>query len=801
MNDKVNIFHLTSRGGISINADNGAAVENPGGGVYTAMCDAKQAGDESIDVVWVGKESAVCAEKSAKWSEVNPDWANASNEQKSALAKGQAFLPVSGKMENGLSTEVFAVPQVLRDFARQNTLDFLWGPGGHGFENLFEKNKAHAVASIKDLTYKKYALKDVNAAYQNKEIDFKEAVELSAFIMLGEKATPDSVKKAATDLKVLSCEDDIRIFGDSTCIAPNVKKALASAMAKDGFAGSYSPDSDRIKGRMAGIVDMKRVEREQAKINETAALNLGFRFQIAEAAHCAKMMAERMKGAENAMFFSQDYDNEMVPYAMRSKGEEMPIGMFRHIPVLSVEEMNGMTIDGTPLLQHPGMKEYFVRVMNSADVVGCQTERDAKHVCEIMAQIAPKGFKKSNEGENVYDFFGKKVKIQDYPIGINPQEVRKKANQDCQGETFKAVQEFAEGKNLCFIGGCRADYTKGVDEAVEAADMFLEKVGKYEKVEKDTPAYDALTPEEKKEFEQFGTEAARNTVFFIQVQPTRGGHEDFDATAKRLNDKFAKLNSQFPEKSKTIFAGLPHAELMAVMKRADIKIDISIKDGMALVPKEYNAAQFGKDEPGIAIVSDGMGVAQGALKINKEIEEKYGIKDAFPVVDNPVSFKSKHPDEANMDTVKAVVSTIAEVIRRPPEVKRLINNYINEQMETFDLKWWNQTQAKDLQEMAKINQNERSKEMAAIQAGKAAEYYAAKMPDMDTTALTTRHDGSKRVKPASSGQRMSWIRAQLGYELDTTTSNGIATARPVAAPSKDVPSAAIQKALASKTRG
>ena len=96
MNDKVNIFHLTSRGGISINADNGAAVENPGGGVYTAMCDAKQAGDESIDVVWVGKESAVCAEKSAKWSEVNPDWANASNEQKSALAKGQAFLPVSG---------------------------------------------------------------------------------------------------------------------------------------------------------------------------------------------------------------------------------------------------------------------------------------------------------------------------------------------------------------------------------------------------------------------------------------------------------------------------------------------------------------------------------------------------------------------------------------------------------------------------------------------------------------------------------------------------------------------------------
>ncbi len=797
MNDKVNIFHLTSRGGISISADNGAAVENPGGGVYTAMCDAKQAGDDSIDVVWVGKENAVSPEKAAKWSEINPEWANVPAEQKSALSKGRAFLPVSGKMENGLSVEVFSVPQVLRDFARQNTLDFLWGPGGHGFKNLFDKNKAHAVASLKDLTFKKNALRDINAAYQNKTIDFKEAAELSTFVMLGDKTTDAALKKAKTDLKVLTCEDDIRIFGDSSCMAPNVKKAVTTAMAKDGFADEYAPDSATLKARLDGIVDMKRIESEQAKVNETMALDLGFRFQIAEAAHCAKMMSERMDGVENAMFFSQDYDNEMVPYAMRSSGADMPIGTFRHIPVLSTEEMNGMTIDGTPLLQHPGMKEYFMRAMSSADVIGCQTARDAKHIREIMEQIAPDGFKKSTEGENVFDFYGKKVKIQEYPIGINPEEVRAKANKDNDGETFKAVQEFAKGKHLCFIGGCRADYTKGVDEAVEAADLFLEKVQKYEKIEKGTPAYDALKPEEKKEFEQFGTEAARNTVFFIQVQPTRGGHEDFDATAKRLNAKFAKLNNEFPEKSKTLFAGLPHGELMAVMKRADIKIDISIKDGMALVPKEYNAAQYGKEEPGIAIVSDGMGVAQGALQINKEIEEKYGIKNAFPVVDNPVSFKSAHPDEANMDTVKAVVSTIAEVIKRPPEMKRLINNYINEQMEKYDLKWWNRTQANDLKIMADINAKERAKEAEAVKEGKAAEYYAEKMPGKDTKALAFKPNGEKRVKPVSHGQRAAWIRRQMGYELDVTGANGVATARPI---QKEADNIALKKALAAKTR-
>lgn len=252
------------------------------------------------------------------------------------------------------------------------------------------------------------------------------------------------------------------------------------------------------------------------------------------------------------------------------------------------------------------------------------------------------------------------------------------------------------------------------------------------------------------------------------MQPTRGGHEDFDATAKRLSAKFAKLNEEFPTKSKTIFAGLPHAELMAVMKRADIKIDISIKDGMALVPKEYNAAQFGKEEPGIAIVSDGMGVARGALQINKEIEAKYGIQNAFPVVDNPVSFKSRHPDEANMDTVNAVVSTIAEVIKRPPEVKRLINDYINTQMETYDLKWWNKVQSEDLKTMSAVNQAERAREAEALKAGKAVEYYTAKFgKDVDITELAFKPNGELRTKPVAFGQKMAWTRKQLGYMLDT----------------------------------
>lgn len=768
MNEKVNVFHLTTRGGISINPENGEAVENPGGGVYTAMCDAKQAGDESIEAAWVGKESAVSADKISKWTETTPEWAAMSSEQKSALTKGQAFLPVSGKMENGLSTEVFAVPTALRDFARQNTLDFLWGPGGHGFENLFEKNKKHAVESLKGLTFKKEALKGINNAYQNKEIDFKEAVDLSAYVMLGEKADAKKIKTAQVDLKVLSCEDDIRIFGDPTCVAPNVKKSLMQSMAKEGFAEEYAIDKGAMDARLAQIVDMPRIEAKVAKINEAMALDLGFRYQSAEAAHSAKMMQERMAGVENALFFSQDYDNEMVPYAMRARGSEMPIGMFRHIPILSVEEMNGMTIDGTPLLQHPGMKEYFVRVMSSADVVGCQTDRDAKHLCEIMKQIAPEGFKKAPEGRDIYEFYGNKVKIHDYSIGINPQSVRQKATMECNGETYKEVVEFAEGKNLCFIGGCRADYTKGVDEAVEAADVFLEKVQKYENVEKGTKAYDALSVKEKKEFEKFGTKEARNTVFFIQVQPTRGGHEDFDATAKRLNEKFEKLSADFPGKSKTIFAGLPHAELMAVMRRADIKIDISIKDGMALVPKEYNAAQYGKEEPGIAIVSDGMGVARSAIQINKALEKELGIKNAFPVVDNPVAYKSKHPDEANMDTVNAVVSTIATVITRPPKIKRRINEYINKHMEFYDLKWWNQIQMDDLKTVSKINQAEREKEAEAVKAGKAVEYYTEKYgKGTDITELAYKPNGELRNKPAAFGQKIAWTRKNLGYMLDT----------------------------------
>ncbi len=791
MSDKKDVFHVTTRGGISINPNDGSAVENPGGGVYTAMCDAKEAGDDSINVVWVGKETAVSPANIEKWSATNSDWANVSSEQKTSLIKGEEFFPVKGSMDNGLSVEVFAVPTVLKDFARQNTLDFLWGPGGHGFTNLFSKNKKNAVKSLKNLTFKRYALKGINQAYQEKRIDYNEAAELSAYVMLNKSNPPtnienenrakfisDKLSAAKVDLAVLSAEGGIRIYGDETSIAPNVKKLVLNSMKEGGKLADYptyfADKSDAMNKRLAEIVNMDKVNAKVSEVNESMALDIGFRYQATEAAHTAAMMLKRMEGSENPLFFSQDYDNEVVPYYARGQKADLPIGMFRHIPILSVEEMNEMRIDGTPLLKHPGVKEYFVRVFSSADVIGCQTARDAQNLSNIMTEIAGKNFKKSKQYADVYEFFGKKVKIKDYPIGINPQEVRKKANAPCEGFSYKEVEAFSEGKSLCFIGGCRADYTKGVDEAIEAADIFLAKVKKYETVEKGSACYDKLSEEDKKEFEKFSSKAARDTVFYIQVQPTRGGHEDFDTTAKRLGEKFAKLEEEFPGKILTKFAGLPHAELMAVMKRADIKLDLSIKDGMALVPKEYNAAQYGKEEPGIAIVSDGMGVGYGARQINKEIEEKFGIKNAFPVVDNPVSFKSHYPDKPNLECVNDVVNAMVEVIQRPKEVKQLINKYINQEMEATDLKWWNQVQQDDLQEMSQINQKDRAKEMEAFKQGRADEFYKATMgASVDASRLVNKPDGGKRIAPVTHGQKAMWIRNQLGYTLDMSSSRTV----------------------------
>jgi trehalose-6-phosphate synthase len=767
------IFHLTTRGGMGIDAETGNAKENAGGGVYTAMLDAKDPKDDSVEVVWVGKEAAPEASTINEWAQKNKDWARLTDQQKDALTNGEAFFPVKTGLDNGLGVEVFAEPKGLKAFARNNTLDFLWGPGGHGFTNLFEENKKNALNKVKQDVTNKEVLKQINKAFENSELSADEASVLMVAQIAGVKG---NVSKALEDVKMFSDEESTRIMGDNAVISPKVKEAIIKNAQNGKFEGLKL--DEKASAKISKYVDFAKVNNRVSKIKEADAFDIGFKNQAFEAAHAAKMMKKRMDGKDNVMFYAQDYDNELVAGAIRNLGFENPVATFRHIPVLNTQEMNSMKIDGTSLLEHHGMKEYMLRHAASADVMGFQTQRDVDNVCACLKAIAKDGFKKDpNAPEGVYDFFGKKVMIKRYPIGINPERIHGLATKKCDGEEFSSVKEFAEGKKLCYIGGCRADYTKGLDESVDAAHSFLAKVKKYSAIEKGSEAYEALGKEGKKEFEKFGTKEARNTVFYIQVQPTRGGHKDFDEYSDKLKAQFAKMKKEFPGSVKTRFDGLPHAELMGVMRLADIKIDTSLKDGMALVPKEFIAAQYGKENPGMAIVADGMGVAERAKELSKKMEKTLGVKNAYPVVDNPVAYKSANPKNANKECSNAIVDAIADVIHRPAELNKAINEIIYKDMQKYDLKWWNSEQKKDLEMMAEVNAKDKSRAKKAFANGKADEYYAEKFgKSVDYSSLISfkGSDGkaTPRKAPPTAGQFKQWCRTQMGYSM---TSQGYNT--------------------------
>ena len=55
---------------------------------------------------------------------------------------------------------------------------------------------------------------------------------------------------------------------------------------------------------LRAIVNMDKVNAKVSEVNESMALDIGFRYQATEAAHTAAMMLKRMEGAENPLFFS-----------------------------------------------------------------------------------------------------------------------------------------------------------------------------------------------------------------------------------------------------------------------------------------------------------------------------------------------------------------------------------------------------------------------------------------------------------------------------------------------------------------
>lgn len=284
-----------------------------------------------------------------------------------------------------------------------------------------------------------------------------------------------------------------------------------------------------------------------------------------------RLFALELKKISNPddMIWVHDYHFLSVAAYCRELGMKNRFGFFLHIPFADQTIWEKLPV-ATSLIKH--LCQY--------DVIGLQTEDDQKkclHMCQNL-------LKTPSSQSNSIEYENREVKIQCYPIGINPELIQKAANTkiDSKSKNIFEFENLIAQKTIISVD--RIDYSKGMLERFNALSEFLKLHPEYQKMitdlqiacpcRMDIPAYSHL---------------------FDQVQ-----EKVIEINEEFSHDDWSPINCT----NETV----EHSQLMSIYRQSDICWVNSLKDGMNLVAKEFIAAQ-NENNPGVLILSKYTGAA------------------------------------------------------------------------------------------------------------------------------------------------------------------------------------------------
>lgn len=259
-----------------------------------------------------------------------------------------------------------------------------------------------------------------------------------------------------------------------------------------------------------------------------------------------------------------DYHLFPLGQALRDLGVTNPIGFFLHIPFPPWSLMKSL-----PAAEH------LMRSMQAYNVMGVQTEDDARNMNDGFAQC--------------------KVaqQAQVFPIGIDPDSFAKQAQEGEHDFDVQRLQISLRGRPL-IIGVDRLDYSKGLPERFHGYEAFLKRFPEH-----------------------------RGKVMYLQITPvSRGNVEEYRLLKRQLDETAGRINGMYGDFDWTpiryITQPVPRHLLAGFYRLADAALVTPLRDGMNLVAKEYVAAQDAED-PGVLILSHFAGAApemEDALLVN-----------------------------------------------------------------------------------------------------------------------------------------------------------------------------------------
>jgi len=243
----------------------------------------------------------------------------------------------------------------------------------------------------------------------------------------------------------------------------------------------------------------------------------------------------------------------LVPQLVREKLPTAIIGFFLHVAFPSSEIFRCLSV-----------REYLLRGMLSADLIGFQTANYARHFRQTVSRIL--ALETLPKGIQVDDHF---VDVGVFPVGIDVRALKEKRRDAEVAQWVQTLKERYAGVKLV-VGRDKLDEVQGVRHKLLAFEAFLDKHQEYH--QKVVLIQVALQTSEENE--------------------ALGGVADLVA---RINSRFSTLTYQ-----PVVFLhtdDLSFSQYLALLTVADAFLVTSMREGMALRTHEFVVCQEERHRP------------------------------------------------------------------------------------------------------------------------------------------------------------------------------------------------------------
>lgn len=265
----------------------------------------------------------------------------------------------------------------------------------------------------------------------------------------------------------------------------------------------------------------------------------------------------------------QDFHLALTPEKIRLRRNDLPIGIFWHVPFPPVE-----------LYMVFPWREELLTGMLGADLIGFHTGGYATHFLDACERVL--GAQVDHPRGEVH-YQGRVTRAFPFPLGIPVDYFEGLAANPRTRERAARIRR-ALGSEIVVLGVDRLDYTKGILERLLGFERFLDS----------NPAYHR-----------------RVTLVLIAV-PSRTKVTDYMILKRQVDEAVGRVIGKFSSAGwvpiRYLYTQFGAEELVAHYLAADVALLTPLRDGMNLVAKEFVASHPGDDA--VLILSEFAGAAE-----------------------------------------------------------------------------------------------------------------------------------------------------------------------------------------------